>query len=442
MLAYLLSWEWYGLDTIRRKNERQNILTSQEGNIMKTVPALNASTARETTTPLLPIKVCMHVLGCARTDNRVLREAKTLVTDGFAVSIVDIDSKGIYPFEEDIQGICVKHILMPRSFMKTRFKKRALFRAANVFIRSTFHLLQSSADIYHAHDVTALPACYTAAMIRRKPLVFDAHELPLSEIRVRSGWLSKLSERLLIGIVRRCSGIITVSPPIAQEICSRFHASKVSLIRNIPPYQVIPKSNQLRQHLGLRPEVRIALYQGNIQSNRGLDKLIRSAAFLEQDIAIVMMGNEVDSTLTELKALAIKETVTDRIKIIPAVPYTQLLEWTTSADIGLIIYEPLKSLNVQMCLPNKLFEYLMAGLPILATQLEAVSEVLSAYNVGRLVSSLAPAEVGAAINTMLKDRDALTCMSRNALEVAQHEFCWENEKQTLIHLYHEILSSG
>jgi hypothetical protein len=69
-----------------------NILTSQEGNIMKTVPALNASTARETTTPLLPIKACMHVLGYARTDIRVLGEAKALVTDGFAVSIVDIDS--------------------------------------------------------------------------------------------------------------------------------------------------------------------------------------------------------------------------------------------------------------------------------------------------------------------------------------------------------------
>lgn len=408
---------------------------------MKTVPSLNASTARETTTPILPINVCMHVLGCARTDVRVLREAKALVTDGFAVSIVDIDSKGIYPFEEDIQGICVKHILMPRSFMKTRFKKRALFRVANVFIRSIFHLLQSSADIYHAHDVTALPACYTAAMIRRKPLVFDAHELPLSEIRVRWHWLSKLSERLLIGLLRRCSGIITVSAPIAKVMQEQYHITDVSLIRNVPAYRVISKGDKLRQYLQLNPGTRIVLFQGYLQAARRLDLLISAAKFLDQDIVVVIMGKDLEAIQSHLEALVESEGVVGRVKFIPPVPYAELLDWTASADIGLIVYPPELSLNIRYSLPNKFFEYLMAGLPILASSLDAVSDIIRSNDIGQIVSSLTPADIGASINVMLADPVALATMRRNALNAAQREFHWEKERQQLFRLYSDILTA-
>jgi glycosyltransferase involved in cell wall biosynthesis len=381
----------------------------------------------------------MHVLSSVRNDFRVLREATTLLEEGYEVSIVDVES-GRFSSTEDIQGIKVKHVLMPKSFATTRFKKWALFRVANIFIRSTIYLLRSSADIYHAHDVTALPACFIAATIRRKPLIFDAHELPLSEIRERWDWLSKLLVRLLVGLVRRCSGIITVSSPIAQEICNRFQASNVSLVRNIPLYQLIHKTDKIRHYLGLCPEVRIALYQGNIQPDRQLDRLVRAAAFLERNTVIVLMGKGVGSTSSELEALASREGVADSVKILPPVPYEELLEWTASADIGLIAYSPDHSLNVRMCLPNKLFEYLMAGLPILTSSLDAVSDIIRTYDIGLIASSLTPADIGASINAMLADPVALATMHCNALNAAQKEFYWEKESQQLIHLYSNVLA--
>src|SRR5205823_11753156 len=150
---------------------------------------------------------------------------------------------------------------------------------------------------------------------------------------------------------------------------------------------------------------------------------------LEQNKVIVLMGKGIGSTSVELEALASREGIADRVKILPPVPYEELLEWTASADIGLIVYSPDQSLNVKMCLPNKLFEYLMVGLPVLATPLDAVTDILRSYNVGRVVPSLNPEDIGVAINEMLAEQDTLASMRRNALEAVQHDLCWEKESQ-------------
>jgi len=416
---------------------------------VKTVPFLGASTARETSTALLPIKVCMHVLGTASTDPRVMREATALVEAGYAVSLVDIEEKEKenHQSEEDIRGVCMKHVIVSRSFFSTRFDKWTLVRIAQLFIRNTVRLIQTPADIYHAHEVSALLPCYIAACLHHKPIIFDAHEMPLferplSELGRSRRWLRKLLEVLLAHIVPRCAGIITVSPPIVKEFRDRYGVPEVALIRNVPECRAVPKSDRLRRYLGLKSEVRVALYQGYLQSNRGLDRLVRAAAFLAQDIVIVMMGKNRGTTQAQLEALIAREGVADRVKILPSVPYAELLDWTASADIGLNVASPDYSLNVRYFLPNKLFEYLMAGLPVLTSPLEAIVDVVKTYDVGQVLSSLAPADIGEAINSMLADPVALARQRSNALEAARNEFCWEKESLRLIHLYQGILQGG
>lgn len=385
-------------------------------------------------------KVCMHVLGVAQTDVRVMRAATALVEAGFEVTVVDINWKDRKSDEEEICGIQVKHVNIPYWYTSRRFKPWFLIQALFLFIDSTMWLLRTPADVYHAHDAKALPACYLAARLRHKPVIFDAHELPLSEETGTRNWrgLINLFSGLLAWMVPRCAAVITVSSSIAQEIRARYSLPDVALIRNVPVYREVPKTNRFQQYLGLRPEVRIALYQGNLQANRELDRLIRAAPFLEQDIVIVLMGPDAEGIQAHLEALIRHEKVRDRVKIAPPVPYTELLDWTASADIGLLIYAPGYSQNVQMCLPNKLFEYLMAGLPILASQLDAVSEVIKAYDIGQIVSSLAPRDIAVAINTMVADLTAYDRMRSNALEAVRQDLCWEKESQRLINLYREI----
>src|SRR5947207_1202864 len=99
---------------------------------MRVLTQIGASGVKGAATRPSSGKLCMHVLGIARTDRRVMREATALVEAGFEVSIVDVESQRHQPVEEEIQGVCVKHILMPDSFMATRFTRWALFRAAQL----------------------------------------------------------------------------------------------------------------------------------------------------------------------------------------------------------------------------------------------------------------------------------------------------------------------
>src|SRR6266700_1590501 len=271
-------------------------------------------------------KVGMHVLGTAATDPRVLREAAALVEAGYDVSIVDIEEEGNHPREEVLQGINLLHILMPRAFFTTRLDKWTLIRVSKLFVRTTLRLLQDGADIYHGHEVSGLLPCYIAGVLRRKPVILDAHEMPLferplSELGRSRRMLRQLLVFMLAYIVPRCAGVITVSPPIVEELRRRYRLSEVTLIRNVPPYKSVTKSNRLREFLGLKPEVRIVLYQGYLQPNRGLDRLIRAATYLEPDTVIVMMGKNRKTTQTQLEALIASEGVADRVKIIPPVPY-------------------------------------------------------------------------------------------------------------------------
>jgi glycosyltransferase involved in cell wall biosynthesis len=388
-----------------------------------------------------PRKVSMHVLTTFRTDPRVMRSAIALKEAGYAVSVIDIVDQCVQATAEEIHGISVKHIKVSNTFVRNRFRRWVTIKVLLLSIRSTLLLLQTPADIYHAHDFTGLPACYVAALLHRRPLIFDAHELPLSELDAPNRRRLRFFLRpLLTHMIASCAGGIGASLYYAQVLREQYHIPEVALVRNMPTYRLARKNNLLRERFGLAPSVRIALYQGNIQAHRGLDVLVRAAAFLEKDIVIVLLGKWVEPTISELQALLISERVADRLKILPALPYEELLDWTASADIGLSIIPLDSTLNKQTCLPNKFFEYVMMGLPVLTSTLEATSELIQKYDIGALVPSLAPEDIADTLNATLQDAARLARMRLNALLVAQQEFNWEKEKASLVDLYQSLFT--
>lgn len=389
----------------------------------------------------LHLRVCMHVLEIGRTDYRVLREAAALREAGYDVSIVDVEPEHSRPPEEDFQGIRLKHIVNPAWFSRTRFKPLFFVKMGWMILRAVMVMLRTPADIYHAHDENALAACYFVARLRRKPLIFDAHELPLENNPNFTRWhrLTALAKRIFAAALPYCKGIIATSAPTAGAIRQEYHVPDVTLVRNFPSYREVQRSDRLRQYLGLYQEVRIALFQGYLQSNRGLNWLVQAAPLLDSNIVIVIMGRDQSGIKAQLEALIAENKVADRVKIIPAVPYAELLDWTASADIGLTLVSPDYGKAGNVMLPNKLFEYLMAGLPIVASPSDAVSEFISTYDVGRLMDSLDPENISKAINKMLEDNAALMRMRRNGLEAAKNYLNWEKEKEHLLELYSRIL---
>ncbi|MBF6589366.1 MAG: glycosyltransferase [Ktedonobacterales bacterium] len=366
-----------------------------------------------------------------------MRAAMTLAQAGYDVTLIDVEHDASLPAREERDGIHFHHILLPRWLARfydpTHALPWLLFKGVRM-VQGVRRVVGTSADAYHASDLAALPACYLAARLRRKPVIYEAYELPMVQPHfVRRRLLHRLTTRLLRTMVPRCAGVIVVSPPIATEMRARFGGPQPIVLRNIPPYQPPVTSNRLREHLGLAPETRIALYQGGLQDNRGLDVLVHAGKYLAPDAVIVMLGD--GESKPRLEALIAREGVGERVKMVPAAPYAELLSWTASADLGLSVLPPDYSLSIRLCLPNKLFEYLMAGLPVLASQLEAIAEILRTYDVGQVVPSLEPAAIGQAINAMLADTEGLSRMRRNALAAARHDLCWEVEQRRLLHLY-------
>lgn len=384
---------------------------------------------------------CMHVLGVGRRDPRVLRAASALVQANVAVTIVDLEDDYTRPREETLYGIGFKHVRPPLWLTRTHFKPFVLLHIVWMAWLRTRAVVGTPADIYHAHDANALRACAIAARRRRKPVILDAHELPLVERFYQEHWYWRILHRFYVRQLRRllprCAAAITVSPPIVDELQRRYGGPRAVVVRNLPPYWPPRPSQRLRERLGLDSHVRIALYQGALRTNRALDRLVLAAPHLDPDTVLAIMGD--GPSRADLEAQIARSQVADRVKLLPAVPYDELLEWTASVDLGLIIYPPSHSPNVLYCLPNKLFEYLMAGVPVLASPLEAVVDVLQTYDCGSVVESLDPEAVARAINGLLADTQSRAQMRRNALGACARDLRWDVEQGRLVNLYERVL---
>jgi len=400
---------------------------------IETIAGADASTAR-------PIRVCMHVMGTGRTDVRVMREATALVEAGYDVTVVDFERDGRRPTQEDVQGVHFRHVVMPSRFVKSRIKQWFLVKLAIAVVRAALVMARTPADVYHAHEDNALPACYAAAVLHGKKLIFDAHELPLVQPNLtRWRTLCAIARRVLRGIMPRCAGVMTVSSPIIDEIQQRYGGKRAVLVRNIPPYISPITSDIVRERLGLGPEARVALYQGGLQENRSLEILVRTAKYLAPHEYIVMMGSGPSQRM--LENLIQQEGVGDRIKIMPSVPYAELLSWTASADVGLIVYDGAYSPNVKYCLPNKIFEYLMVGVPVFASQLDAVAEIINTYEVGAITPSIEGEVVARHLSALLNDDAARERMGKNGLAASQRELRWDIEQEQLLSLYREVVGA-
>jgi glycosyltransferase involved in cell wall biosynthesis len=387
-------------------------------------------------------RICMLVLTPAATDWRIIREATALRKAGYAITIVDVEIDSARPARERHEGIDFLHTFdaprNTRNYGPVSTWPWLLSKAARMF-RTLWPVLSTPAQAYHAHDITALPACYLAAVLRGKALVFDAHELPLTQDYImRRPLLTRFSRGLLRLMMRRCTQTITVSPPLVSELSRLYGGPTATLVRNIPEYQEPPRDRRLHHHFGLPPSTKIALYQGGFQSNRSLDILVRAATSLKTGTVIVLMG--AGSHREHLADLIAELRVGDRVKLKEFVPYAELLAWTGSADLGLTIFTPDVSLSIRHCLPNKLFEYLMAGVPVLSTRLDAVVDLTHHYGVGRCVESTDPQAVAQAIDSLLADSNELHAMRERALRACKSELRWDVEALNLIAMYRPILT--
>jgi hypothetical protein len=297
---------------------------------------------------------------------------------------------------------------------------------------------QYPADLVFAHDLPALQAACEVAEHWGAPVIYDSHEL-YSEQTAFSEHQRRILDERESKYAPRCARIITVSRSFAEVIAKKNKVNIPEVILNAytdytPPPE---RPTLLRDALGLSAKQRIILYQGGISHHRNLHNLV--LGFLLANLAdahLVFLGPAMPEVLAELRHQAGAD-LGRRIHILDPVSQDTLLDFTASADFGVIPYPPV-DLNTRYCMPNKLFEYIQAELPILANDLHEVGRIMRELNGGGLSLDLNTDQgMADGISAMLaRDLEA----DRQALAAAKYRFSWSHERIRFLSVVDEAMS--
>ena len=311
------------------------------------------------------------------------------------------------------------------------------------FDKEVLKLVKSEpSKIYHAHDLNTLRVASKAAKIHKSKLVYDSHELYVD--RNRSKPASKLKKFMLRRferkLIRKTDFSITVNDSIAELLAMRYKVKKPVVVMNTPPKQDImskmDREKNLRVILNIDANHTLALYTGAITYNRGIEKLIESLSYID-DVHLVLMGYGTDEYLHKLYTIADELNVTNRYSKFGPVPSEDVPTYASSADLGIA---PIQNscLSYYLCSPNKVFEYIQAGLPVIASNFPELRKIVLGKDIGDVFDPENAEDIALTIRKLMSDKDKLSKIRDNCNLVVE-EYNWENESSKLKNAYELIL---
>lgn len=381
---------------------------------------------RPTTSPRLRVAMLLHK--DVTHDSRVRREASHLAAQGHEVTVLELAPVG--PEHRVLDGFERRSVL-PAPWVR-RALPAALYRLA--FFASFVRAIRAQRpDVVHAHDAAMLLPGLVGARVVGARLIYDSHELATSvPYRDRAwAWFVASIERLAI---RRAAAVITVSDGIADELVARYRLRRrPTVLRNVSALEEGPAGSDgggLRGHLDASAS--IVLHQGAPAVDRGCEALIGALAHLPPEVHVVFLGSGEPAFAAELVDLAQRLGVEDRVRLVDSVGLDELLAWTREADVGVALLED-TCLNHRLALPNKLFEYLAAGVPVVVSDLPELRRIVNHYNIGWTATPGDARAIAEAIGRALDARDDPRL--HEGLARAAAELRWSQESRRLTEVY-------
>ena len=325
--------------------------------------------------------------------------------------------------------------LVPREYqthrMNVLFEKGVLFYA-EYNLRLFFYLLFKKMDMLAANDLDTLLPNYLISKIKNIKLVYDSHEyftgVPELENRTFTKWIWKSIERWILPNLKYA---YTVNNSIANLYKQEYNID-MRVIRNIPILSV-NHSSKSRLELGLLVDKKIILYQGaGINIDRGVEEAVQAMQYIDNAIFLIVGSGDV---IDKLKTISIKLELQNKIKFISKLPFEELRQYTRVADIALTLDKD-TNVNYRFSLPNKLFDYIHAGVPILASPLIEVKKIIETYRVGTLIQNHDPKHIAEKINEMLSNEGQLKEWKINCKKAAE-ELCWQKEEKELLEIFNQ-----
>jgi glycogen synthase len=370
-------------------------------------------------------------------DSRVRRICETLARADHQVTLVSPDH------EPGITGLS-GHRAIP-SFMKSRrdvVVSVALMAPSSVLpaLAEPLHnlnpavraarraLAETAPDIIHANDWMTLPAALGEKARSGARVVYDSHEMATEEHGDNRLWKVMAQPhivRLERDLIARADHVMTVGDGLAEALKGLYPglATKPTVVRNMP-------AKQQRQFQPVGAE-RILTYVGLVRPERRIDLMISSLAFLDVRHRLHIMGFGPESHRRELLALAVALGVSDRILWKPPVAPDQVANAASVADIGLFLTDQ-KTRQQSLAFPNKLFEYIAAGLMVVSSDTAEIGRLLHATGCGLTVQQLSAEALASVISTL---SDAQINLSKRAAVQAAQQLNWEAEAKKLLGVY-------
>ncbi len=388
--------------------QMQNISASEKFYIYKRIDSAKLKTTKK--------KIIVSVTNDLVSDNRVHKVCTTLLQMGFDVLLVG----RMLPHSADIQrDYGIKRMMLI-------FKKGPFFYA-EYNLKLFCFLLFAKSDVLLSNDLDSLAANYFASTIRNKPLVYDSHEyfteVPelIGRPRIRKIW-----ERIEAGILPKIKYAYTVCDSIAKVYRQKY-GTDFKVVRNLPRSRKLALKKT-------ENETKIVLYQGAVNVARGLKQAILAMKYLD-GVEFVIAGD--GDIKTELEELVKAEKLENKVRFTGRLPLEKLEELTIQADLGLSIEEDF-GLNYRFTLPNKLFDYIQAQVPVLVTNLPEMAAIVDKYQVGTITDSLDPELLAKKIKESLFDQEKRKIWKEN-LPAAAKELVWENEEKVLVEIFSNVI---
>ena len=385
-------------------------------------------------------KVTMFVWNNFMNDARVLREASALADLDYTVTIIakkELSEMNLASCEKIREGVFVNRPLkleLPEKITDSIKSSILTKHIPNILLMFKMILLgrKYDTDVYHAHDLNTLIQGIISAKFRfnRKKLIYDSHEVQTSrthysfeKIYKIEKFLLNFTDAVIVENVTRAN----YHNNLYKELPAAVH--NYSELYNIDEVEAFP----LKAKYNIPCDKKVVLYQGGMQDGRGLFKLLE--AFKDIEGAVLFMigdGKERQNLIDYHKDLSLE----NKVIFIERIPYKDLRRYTKAADIGIQFLEN-TNFNHYSASSNKLFEYIMAHVPVIGSRLPEIERVIEEEKVGLTIEEGNAEELREALIKLINDDELRLEFKKNTMS-AKQQYNWENEKDVLTDLYTKL----
>jgi glycosyltransferase involved in cell wall biosynthesis len=365
-------------------------------------------------------KIIVSVISDIVTDQRVQKECNTLHKMGYEVLL--LGRKGRNTFH--LNGLPYRIIRFTNLF------RRGPFMYIVFNIQLFFYLVFKKADVLWANDLDTLLPNFIVSRLKRIKLVYDSHEyFTLSVYKETSRKVWELMEKLLFPHLKNA---ITVSNSIKQAYEKKYKVP-VTVLRNVP-YKFVQSEDD--REVILMPRKKILIMQGiGLNENRGAEEAILAMQFLPDVFNLYFIGK--GTILNKLKQMVVDLNLSHKVTFIDVLPYNEMMKYTRQCFLGLIFEKIYVTDQHMFALPNKFFDYIHAGIPVLSSKAVEIKLMIEKYQTGDFIDSFEPDAIAEKIIEISKNEEMYNLWKHNTV-LASEELNWQNEEIILINFMNHL----